>query len=430
VIVKGQPDAAASISSGIIPFDDLLRSSPEPVAAEIQPTDPAMILYTSGTTGAPKGAVHSHRTLLMALRLLIAKYRKEMMPSWPLVKNILPALKTVRRVPWLGEVMLTLVDLAQIKLLILTPFYHIAGYFQIVLGVLAGCKLVVLERFHPERALELIRRERVTLVVGVPPMYQAMLERENFARFDLSSVVLMVTTAMATPPQLVRDLRDRIGGFIVIIYGATEIAATTVTVPTDASDKQTDTVGRVAMNGVEVRIVDDQRREVPRGAMGEIAVRAPSMMEGYYKRPDATAEVIDQDGWYYTGDMGQLDAEGYVTVLGRRGDMIIRAGVNVYPAEIENYLLTHPKISQVAVIGLPGPASSGERVVAYVVPKEGDVMEAGDVLAYCWGQIAAFKVPDEVRFVKELPVTSALQKVQHYKLRQQALTEGHQGDNV
>jgi len=255
-------------------------------------------------------------------------------------------------------------------------------------------------------------------------MFQAMLARQNFSQYDLSSVILSVTGAMPVPPQLVRDLQEHIGGFALILYGTTEIAATTITLPMDNGDKQFETVGRADFfKDVKVKIVDEQRQELPRGQVGEIAVRAPMMMEGYYKRPEATAEAVDSEGWYYTGDMGVIDEQGYVKVLGRRGDMIIRAGANIYPAEIENFLLTHPQIERVAVVGVPSPAAGGEKVLAYVVPKEGAALEAKDVLGYCWGQIAAYKIPDEVIFVAELPVTSALQKVQHYKLRQQALQE-------
>jgi acyl-CoA synthetase (AMP-forming)/AMP-acid ligase II len=233
------------------------------------------------------------------------------------------------------------------------------------------------------------------------------------------------------PPQLIRDLKERIGGFVVILYGATEMAGGTITWATDPEDKQAETVGRAdLMDQLEIKVVDEDRREVARGDVGEIAVRAPTLMEGYYKRPDATAMAIDPDGWYYSGDMGMIDDDGYVRVMGRRGDMILRAGVNVYPAEIENFLLTHPQIDQVAVVGVPSPASSGEKVRAYVIPKDGQTLTVSDVLGYCWGEIAAYKIPEEVVFVDTLPVTSALQKVQHYRLRQQALAEAaaSQGD--
>jgi acyl-CoA synthetase (AMP-forming)/AMP-acid ligase II len=367
--------------------------------------------------------MHSHRTILMAVRLLVAKYRKELCPSLDLIRVLPRQLKTLRRLPYLLEALLARADLGQLRLLVLTPFYHVAGYFQIVLGILAGDKLIVMERFHPDKALELIQKERVTLVIGVPPMYQAMLARPDFKTYDLSSVVISLTTAMPTPPQLVKELREKVGGFVVILYGATEIAATTVTIPRDKEEKQLTTVGRADFEGVQVKIVDEQRREVPTGTPGEIAVLAPSLMEGYYKRPDATAAAVDTEGWYYTGDIGVMDRQGYVQVLGRQGDMIIRAGANIYPAEIENFLLTHPQVERVAVVGVPSPSAGGEKVVAYVVPKTGATLTPSDVLSYCWGQIAAYKIPDEVILASELPVTAALQKVQHYKLREQAMKE-------
>jgi fatty-acyl-CoA synthase/long-chain acyl-CoA synthetase len=229
---------------------------------------------------------------------------------------------------------------------------------------------------------------------------------------------------MLVPGDLIREIKERIGGFALILYGATEMAATTITLPMDPAVKQEETVGHIqSLGGVEVRVVDDDRAEVEPGVVGEIAVRASMMMEGYYRRPEATAAAVDKEGWYYSGDLGAIDDDGYLRVLGRRGDMIIRAGANVYPAEIENFLLGHPDIEKVAVIGLPGAAATGERVRAYIVPKEGATLTEGDVIGYCWGKIAAFKVPNEVVFADALPVTSALRKVQHYKLRQQALGE-------
>jgi fatty-acyl-CoA synthase/long-chain acyl-CoA synthetase len=221
---------------------------------------------------------------------------------------------------------------------------------------------------------------------------------------------------------LVRDIKERVGGLVLVVYGATEMAGGVFTWATDPDDKQAETVGHMnVVEGMEIKIVGDNRQALPQGEVGEIAVRTPSMMEGYYKREEATAEARDSDGWYYSGDLGMIDEEGYVKVLGRRGDLIIRGGANVYPAEIENYLLTHPKIKHAAVIGLPSDA--GEKIRAYIVLEDGESMEVGDVTNYCWGQIANYKVPEEIVFVEELPVTSATQKIQHYKLRQQALAE-------
>lgn len=421
VIVRGQEVSGTSLA-----LETLLEAPPGVADSEaaVEPSDPAMILYTSGTTGMPKGAVHSHRTLMLTLRLLLSKLEASGGLSWEQIKLLYSHLKTIRRLPWLIESLMALKGRARSRFLVMTPFYHVAGYIQILLAILTGDKLVIMRRFHPEEALRLIEEERVTRLFGVPPMFEAMLARPSFDQYDLSSVVLSVTGAMPVPPHLVQEIEERIGGFAVIIYGATEMAATTVTSYADPAKAQAETVGRADFfDGVDVRIVDDARRELPPGQVGEIAVQAPTLMEGYHRQPEATARVVDQEGWYYTGDLGMIDEAGYVRVMGRRGDMIIRAGANIYPAEIENFLLSHPQIKHAAVIGVPGPASTGELVRAYVVAKDGANLEVSDVLEFCWGQIASYKVPNEVVFVEKLPVTSALQKVQHYELRQEAIRE-------
>jgi fatty-acyl-CoA synthase len=423
IIVKD--DGEGVLGDGIVSLSTLLATPVDTSTLEPMgnPSTPAMILYTSGTTGAPKGAIHTHRTLLMGIHLYVGKIASIMNPTWDLVKSGLKTIKTIRRIPWLLEILLAfLFDAKQVKLLVLSPFYHIAGYFQILIVLLTGGKIVIMERFHPQKALELIQKERVTLMFGVPPMLKAMMDRPDFDTYDLSSLVLTVTGAMSVPPQVVTDLKEKIGGFVLVAYGATEMAGGMFTWATDPDDKQAETVGHVnVIDGLEIKVVDDDRQEVPIGVVGEIAVRAPSLMAGYYKHLEETAHVLDKEGWYYSGDLGMIDKDCYVRVMGRRGDLIIRAGANIYPVEIENYLLTHPQIEQVAVIGVPG--DQGEKVRAYIVPKQGASLEAGDITGYCWGQIAAYKIPEEVVFVDDLPVTSASQKIQHYKLRQQALAE-------
>jgi fatty-acyl-CoA synthase/long-chain acyl-CoA synthetase len=392
----------------------------EPIS---DPSTPAMILYTSGTTGLPKGAIHTHRTLLMGIHLVVGKFASLMRPNWNLVRSALGSIRTIRRIPWLLEIALAfLADKKQVKLLVLSPFYHIAGYFQMLIVLLTGGRIVIMEKFHPGKALALIQRERVTLVFGVPPMFRAMLDRSDFHDYDLSSLVLSATGAMPVPSQLVQDMKEKIGGMVLIAYGATEIAGGIFTWATDPESKQAETVGhKNVIEGMEIKIVDDNHQEVNYGEVGEIAVRTPSLMQGYYKRSDATLRVLDAEGWYYSGDMGVIDDQGYIKVLGRRGDMIIRGGTNVYPAEVENYLLTHPEVAQAAIIGIPGEA--GETIRAYVVLREGSTMETDDLIGYCWGKIAAYKVPEQVVFVDDLPVTSASQKIQHFKLREQAIAD-------
>ena len=422
--VAGMGAASASIRIDSMPLGADADAAPDlPPAEPPTPADRALILYTSGATGLPKGAVHTHRTLVATLGMTVRMVGSLLKPSPALARVAWPLLRRPSKLRWFAELGLAAVGVGQLRWLVMTPFYHVAGYFQLMLALLGGDKMALLERFQPDAALELIHRERVTILFAVPPMLVAMLSRPDCNAHTLASLALVGTGAMPAPPKLVRELRERIGCLVVIGYGATEASVGTATMPVDPEDVQAETVGRPAP-GVELRIVDEARQPAPPGAVGEIAVRGPGVMAGYYGNPEGTSQVMDADGWYYTGDLGLMDERGYVRVVGRAKDMIIRAGANVYPAEVEHFLLTHPQISQVAVIGLPSPMAGGEKIRAYVVPTAGAALTVGDVVGYCWGKIAAYKVPDEVLFVTELPLTPALQKVQHFRLRQAALGEG------
>jgi acyl-CoA synthetase (AMP-forming)/AMP-acid ligase II len=422
VVIKEGDDVGENHSEGFISLSSMLISGAD--LASIEPVDdpstPAMILYTSGTTGAPKGAVHTHRTLLMGIHLMISRLMEGMDPSWGLLTSTLKTIKTIRRIPWLIELIQATKDKKQIKLLLLTPMYHIAGYFQILLVLLTGGKVVIMDRFHPHKALELIQDERITLIFGVPPQFRAMITQPDFENYDVSSIVISVTGAMSVPPQVIKDMKSKIGGFVTIVYGTTEIIGGSITWASDPEEKQSLSVGHTSsMGDLDFKIVDDDRRELQPGAVGEIVIRTPMVMDRYYNLPEATAAAKDEDGWYYTGDLGMIDEGGYVHVMGRRGDMIIRAGANIYPAEIEHLLLCHPEIEHAAVIGTPG--EGGEKVTAYIVPKGNTILEIGDIIRYCRGKIAAYKIPEQVVFVEDLPVTPAMQKVKHYELRNRAI---------
>jgi fatty-acyl-CoA synthase len=195
---------------------------------------------------------------------------------------------------------------------------------------------------------------------------------------------------------------------------------TLATNPFDPERLQTETVGRL-FPGIEAKVVDEARHEVPRGLAGELALRLPSAMRGYYKAPEITTQALDAEGWYYTGDLATMDEQGYVRIVGRQKDMIIRGGQNVYPAEIESHLLSKPGIQSVAVVGVPDPLA-GERVWAFVVPQEGVKLTPADVLNYCRGELTPYKVPDQVRIVDSLPMT-ATGKVQKFALRDMVLQE-------
>lgn len=352
-------------------------------------TDPAVtacLIYTSGTTGAPKGAAHSHRNLLL-----------------------------------IGDAVVELTG-AEVWEVNLNPFpmFHIGGIALVLITLFIGGKVVLMERFHPQQALQAIAAEKVTFVGGAPTIYQAMLAFPGSERYDLSSLRMIAASAAPVPPTLIKALRDRARCAVLNGYGSTEAGLISVTSPDDPESLQLTTVGRPGP-GVEVRIVEADRRDVPLGQPGEIATRAPFIMQGYYNRPQETAEVMDEAGWYYTGDIGALDAQGYLRIFDRKRDMIIRGGENVYPAEIEWFLTSHPAVQMAAVIGLPGTIG-GEKVRAYVQPKEGAQVTPAELLGHCRGRIAAFKVPDEFHIVSELPLTPT-RKVQKFKLREMALQE-------
>jgi acyl-CoA synthetase (AMP-forming)/AMP-acid ligase II len=383
VVVKG-----AAGGDGIIPLDDLYKPSPAPglPAVEVQASDPLYIIYTSGTTGQPKGAVHTHQTMLRSTAAILQVVDHALLRSF------------------------------------LSPFplFHVAGVMVGLAVFAVGNKMVLMERFHPQQALGLIQQERISLFGGVPTILQTIASQPDLAKYDLSSLRMVGSGAAMVPPALVRAMKARLGCDTLIAYGITETSWLSITRPTDPEYARLETVGR-PVPGVEIRIVDDERRDLPVGQAGEIACRAPFIMKGYHNRPQQTAEVLDADGWYYTGDIGSVDELGYIRILDRKKDMIIRGGINVYPAEVENFLVTHPGVLIAAAVGVTS-AVGGERLRAYIIPKPGATLTEAQILDHCRGQIAPYKIPDEVRLVAELPMT-ATGKVQRFALREQALKE-------
>jgi fatty-acyl-CoA synthase len=382
VIVKDGrvEEGTASLETLLAPGEG--RASSE----EVNPNDLVAVFYTSGTTGAPKGALHTHWNLLAFMDIVVQQFEPQ---DWEVLLN-----------PF--------------------PLFHLAGIIIPLIPLAGGGKLVLLERFDPREVLRLVESERVTAIVGAPTMFGLMLRMPDFDQRDLSSLRLFLGGAAPFSTELIRALRESTGATVANGYGLTEGGLISLTGTEDPEELTATTVGRPRAP-IEVKIVDDERREVPPGQAGEIATRAPFLMKGYYKRPELTAEALDAEGWLYTGDVGSLDEEGYLRIFDRKKDMIIRGAVNIYPAEIENYLVTHPKIQMAAVIGVPG-AIGGERVRAYVLPMEGQELTATEVLDYCRGQIAVYKIPDEVRFVESFPL-SALRKVQKFKLREEVARE-------
>jgi fatty-acyl-CoA synthase len=359
--------------------------------ASCEPEDVVVIMYTSGTTGFPKGAMLRHRNLVAN------------------AANIADCMN------------LTHAD----RMCIPVPFFHCFGC---VLGTLAcvtrGATMVPIESFSPPAVLEAMTRERCTAVHGVPTMFIAELEElaKNPSKYDLSSMRTGIMAGSPCPIEVMRAVMERMNGReITITYGLTEASpGITMTRTDDPIELRVTTVGR-PMPDTEVKIVDPEtRKELPTGTQGELATRGYLVMKGYYKMAEATDSVIDEDGWLYTGDLAIRNELGYYKITGRAKDMIIRGGENIYPREVEEYLYTHPKVLDVQVVGVPS-AKYGEEVTACIRLRPGMEATQEEIFDYCRGKIARYKIPKYVVFVDEFPSTAS-GKIQKYKLRE-AMTE-------
>ncbi len=372
-------DAAAGITSAAL----------EEATAELDMDDPINIQYTSGTTGFPKAVVLTHHNLLNN-----AWFTAQAMHFGP------------------GE-----------RLVVPVPFYHCFGMVLANLLCLScgACLVIPSEHFEPEAVLGAIGRERCTAVHGVPTMFIGMLEHPRFGEFDLSSLRTGIMAGAPCPPALMqRVMSDLHCPEILIGYGETEASPLThLTSRDDSLARRTETVGR-NLPHQEVKVVDAvSRRTLPLGEVGEICFRGHHVMQGYYGDPEATAKAIDAAGWLASGDLGHMDADGYVTITGRLKEMIIRGGENIYPREIEDFLFTHPKVAAVAVFGIPDERY-GEQVAAWIQLHPGELATAEEMRAYCEGKIAHFKIPKLIRFVEEFPMT-VTGKVQKFRMREQTV---------
>jgi fatty-acyl-CoA synthase len=371
--------------------DDVTPDELADRAASLTNTEPINIQYTSGTTGSPKGATLSHRNILNN--------------GW-----------------FVGE---ALRYTEEDRVCIPVPYYHCFG---MVLGNLAcvthGSAMVVPSAtFDPGAVLAAVETERCTSLYGVPTMFVAELAHAELATRDLSS---LRTGIMAGSPCPVETMRRVIAEMhmsdVTIAYGMTETSpVSTQTSVDDSVHHRTTTVGRVHPH-VEIRLVDPATGDVvPRGTQGELCTRGYSVMLGYWDDPVKTAEAIDADGWMHTGDLATMDADGYVNIVGRSKDMIIRGGENISPREIEEFLHQHPAIADVQVIGVPDDRY-GEEVMAWVVPMPGVELTLEDVRDFCRGRIAHFKVPRYVKVVDGFPLT-VTGKVRKVEMREQSMAE-------
>jgi fatty-acyl-CoA synthase len=380
-------DARDGNSPTFLAMKDLLSRGRPLRRARVYANDPVLISYTSGTTSHPKGVVHTQ-----------AGY-------WGvLVRSASQRL-----------------DLSPLRCLLLPfPPYHYAGLFGIVATLLAGGKVILMDRFDPQQMLEYIQKESVSQIAGSPTMYRWLLLTPGQERYDLSSVQRITFSTEPISFDLARGLYERLRCNLENFYGTTETMLISWTSLDDPWERAVATVGR-PVPGAQIRIVDDERRPLPPGECGEVAVQTSQMMAGYYQDAQMTAQVLDASGWFYTGDVGTVDGEGYLRLLDRKKDLIIRGGENIYPAEVEHYLETHPLVRRASVVGVADDVS-GQTVWAYLEPRPGAALTDKEVLNFCRGQIAPYKIPAEVRFVDRLP-TTVTNKVQKFKLRDMAAQE-------
>jgi fatty-acyl-CoA synthase len=346
--------------------EDDLRKRQEAVGDERSVT----VIYTSGTTGVPKGAMISARNIKFNLGT------------------------------WYKRLDVDENDVVGVFF----PLFHSAG----TIGGVSGCAhlkaTMVLDDFSPPEVLRYIHEEGITVLGGVAAMAAILMFTPGFDEYDLSSLRFLFMGAGPCPPEILRDVKEKMGAETVIGYGLTESTMGNVTTTTleDSEDHKLNTIG-LPLPGIELRVVDENHREVPRGEIGEIAIRGKTVFLGYLNRPEETARVLDGEGWLYTGDLASMDEDGYLRMAGRSKEMYIRGGENVYPCEVEEVITRHPRVMLAAVIGIPHPVY-GEVGRAYVMSPGGGVTQE-EIKAWVAERLADYKVPEEVVIRDMLPLT-------------------------
>ncbi len=386
--------STGSLPDGAIALHDLLDEAASMPEAEIDPDDDATILYTSGTTGHPKGAVSTHRAVLSALMSFAAR----------------AAVAAVRETAEPDP------DAPQAAFMLCVPLFHVTGLVPVMLGsFVSGAKLVVTHKWDPDRALELIERERVTTFVGVPTMSWDLLEAPTFDQRDTSSLRSVGGGGAPMPPELVKRIDDGFAkGSPGLGYGMTE---TNAYGPQNAG---ADFLAHPTSTGrpvpiMDLKVTDPVGTPLPTGETGEIWFKAPSLIRGYWNRPDATADTI-VDGWLRSGDIGRIDDEGFVYVSDRAKDMVLRGGENIYCAEVEAAIYEHPAVYEAAVYGLPDHRL-GEELACHVMVKPGASITVDELQEFVGERLAKFKVPTRVHIVSEQLPRNASGKIMKRELR-------------
>lgn len=362
-------------------YEDMIASSPaDEVVTDIDEGDTTMLMYTAGTTGFPKGVMLPHNSFAVYM-----------------MENVTPA-----------------DPLAHEGNILTVPLYHVAGIQAMLAAIYGGRTLVMERQFDPKEWMELVEREKANRAMMVPTMLKQLLDHPDFGKHDLSSLRVITYGAAPMPIPVIRKALEVFPGVSFInAFGQTETASTITAlgpedhVLTGTEEEKEKKLQRLAsigkpMSDVEMKVVGDDGKELPQGEVGEILARGPRVMSGYWKDEEKTATTIDKDGWVHTGDVGYVDEDGYYFLSGRSSDMIIRAGENISPEEIENVIRDHPKVEDVAVIGVPDE-TWGEEPRAVVILKKGETATEEEIMEHCRANLASFKRPRTVVFVDDLP---------------------------
>ncbi|MBM3526666.1 MAG: AMP-binding protein [Alphaproteobacteria bacterium] len=377
VVAGGAGEGAHDLDAGLA---DCPPVAPQH-RVEIDPDAIFRMAFTSGTTGDPKCVLHSPNSTLYAGYLLNEDMK---------------------------------VTESDVQLIYL-PIGLNWGYFCLLQTVMAGCRAVLLERFSARAALELIEKERVSYIATAPASIVAMLNEPELSKYDVSSLRVVITGGASAAIETIRDYQARMKGHLIELYGMLETGFHTYTRFSDDPQKVNGTIGRVA-GALELRIVDDSGNDVPRGEIGEIAARGPSVHLGYHNNPSANAGAFIEGGWFRTGDLGRyVDDAGNVQITGRSKEIINRGGKKFFPREVEEILYTHPKILHAAMVGIPDKRL-GERNCLCVVPKPGQALTLEEAVGFLKGQVADYKLPEMVERFDELPMTGT-GKIRRHILR-------------
>ncbi len=365
---------------GTIPFSKLIAAPADLPYVDIHPDDDASIIYTSGTTGKPKGVILTHHGYVYDA--------------------------------WAAFTALNMKE--DDRPMCILPLFHVNGQVATILCPLyAGASMVLTEGFSPKTFFQDLARHKATSFSGVPTVYSILLNLPDSEKYDLSSLTRCMCGAAPMPVEVFKKFEEKFNTIIIEGYGLSEGTCVSTLNPIDGHRK----VGSIGLPvpGQEVRIFDENDNPLPPGKVGEIVIRGDNVMKGYYRNPAANAETL-KGGWLHTGDLGYVDEEGYFFIVGRKKEMIIRGGENIYPKEIEEVIYKHPAVSEAAVLGLPDPIW-GEEVAAFIITKEGWRLLADELIEYCKQRLADYKCPRKVFFTEQFPKT-ATGKIQKSRLKE------------